>query len=59
MANAAGELKVLAKVADADGKVEIVDALADFARMSDEEVGFTTDSDRISSLSLPNTSDLA
>ena len=43
---------------DVDTKVEIVADDDELARMMDEEVDTITNSDRISSSSLPNTSDL-
>ena len=43
---------------DVDEKVEIVADADDLSRMMDEEVDIITNSDRISSSSLLNTSDL-
>jgi len=43
---------------DVDARVEIVADGDDLSRMKDEEVDIITNSDRISSPSLPNTSDL-
>ena len=51
-------LEVATRVKDVDTKVEIVADDDELARMMDEEVDIITNSDRISSSSLPNTPDL-
>ena len=51
-------LEVATGVKDVDEKVEIVADDDELSLMRDEEVDIITDSDRIPSPSLPNTSDL-